>query len=70
MIEHIGSQTREPIEDTENELLEFVEYLSGRDAILLNTENGIKELYIERVDYAGYVVVIDGKGFEFVRSLE
>jgi len=69
MIRHIGSQTREPIEDTEYELLEFVKYPSGRDAILLNKETGIKELYVERDDFAEYVIEIDGKGFEFVRSL-
>lgn len=69
MITRIGSQTREPIGDTEYELLEFIEYPSGRDAVLLNKETGIKELYVERDDFAGYVIEIDGKGFEFVRSL-
>ena len=69
MLKHIGSQTRESIEDTEYELLEFIEYPSGRDAVLLNKETGIKELHVERDDFAGYVLEIDGKGFEFVRSL-
>jgi len=69
MIIRVGSQTREPIEDTEYELLEFIEYPSGQDAVLLNKETGIKELYVEKDDFAGYVIEIDGRGFEFVRSL-
>ncbi len=80
MIKHIGSQTREPIEDTEYELKFRDEHLVlgvngirgfefGPDAVLLNKETGISELWTERDDFAGYVIVIDGKGFEFVRSL-
>lgn len=68
-METIGSQTREPIEDTEYELLEFVEYSSGRDAILINKETKTRELWVQRDDFAGYVIEINGKGFEFVRSL-
>ena len=80
MIGHIGSQTREPIEDTEYTIQFRDEHLvlsargvrrlePGPDAVLLNKETGISELWTERDDYAGYVIVIDGKGFEFVRSL-
>jgi len=69
MNERISSQIREPIESTEYKLLELIEYPSGREAVLLNTETQVKELYVERDDFAGYVIVIDRKGFEFVRSL-
>ena len=73
MIKKIGSQTREPIEETEYELLELVEYLeypSGRDAILLNKKTGAKELFTERDDFAGYVIEINGTGFEFIRQIK
>ena len=64
-----GSQKRELIEDTEYELQEFVEYPSGRDAILINKETKTRELWVQRDDFAGYVIEINGKGFEFARSL-
>jgi hypothetical protein len=80
MIKKIDSQTREPIENTEYEItfrdgcfilgasgvrgLEF-----GPDVVLFNKETGISELWTKGNDFAGYVIEIDGIGFEFVRSL-
>jgi len=81
MLEHIGSQIREPIEDTEYKISFRDEHLVlgakgvrrleyGPDVVLLNTQTGISELWREKDDYAGYVIVIDGKGFEFIQSLD
>lgn len=39
----------------------------GRDIILENEEGG-QELWTERDDFAGFVLVVDGTGYEFVRS--
>jgi hypothetical protein len=80
MIKQIGSQTREPIEDTEYSIKFRDEHLvlsadgvrrmeDGPDVVLLNKETGISELWTKKDDSAGYVVVIGGVGFEFVRSL-
>ena len=74
------NQIREPIENTEY-VLQFrdehtvlsaggtIRMEFGKDAVLFNTETGISELWTENDNYSGYVIVIDGKGFEFVRSL-
>ncbi len=69
MIKRIGSQTRENIEDTEYTVdsIEGTE-IGGRN-VFLTTIDGKYELWTERDDFAGYVVVIDGIGYEFVRSL-
>ena len=79
-METIGSQKREKIEDT-NYTVQFMDehlVLSahgvkrmevGPDAVLLNKETGIAELWTQRDDFAGYVIEIDGIGYEFVRSL-
>lgn len=61
----IGSQTREKLEDTKYTLLEQ----TRSDAILLNTKTNIKELWVKRDDHAGYVIEINGIGYEFVRSI-
>ena len=79
-MKQIGSQIRERIEDT-NYIIQFRdEHLvlsakgvrgleCGPDVVLLNQTTGIAELWTERDDFAGYVIEIDGKGFEFVHSL-
>lgn len=80
MIKHIGSQIREPIEETEYKIQFRDEHLvlsetgaaqfeDGPEVVLLNTITGKEELWVERDHFAGYVVEIDGKGFEFVRTL-
>lgn len=62
-------QIRDNIEDTEY-TLDVIEgnETTGHNAIL-KTESGKLELWTERDDFAGYVVVIDGIGYEFVRTL-
>lgn len=77
----MNSQTRERIEDTNYEIKFRDEHLvltatgvqgieDGPDAVLLNKETGISELWTMRDDFAGYVIEIGGIGYEFVRSLE
>lgn len=79
----VGSQTRERIEDTEYELVSIdehtvinehgshkAEYPQSREAILEVTDTGKQELWVESDDFAGYVIEIDGIGYEFIRSLE
>lgn len=66
MIKKIGSQSREKIEDTEYE----VDHI-GTDghAVLFNTNSGYQEMWSARDDYAGYVVEIDGVGYEFCYTI-
>jgi len=69
-MEKIGSQMRDKIRDTEY-LVDVIEgnKLTGRDAILLNTMCNKLELWTENNNAAGYVIEIEGVGYEFVRSL-
>ena len=60
-----GSQIREELEASGYELLET---LADGEVVLLDME-GKEELWVENDDYAGYVVVINGVGHEFVCTL-
>lgn len=62
----IGSQTREPIEETEYRLL-----ARPKDgiAVLHNTITDTLEEWIANDDHAGYTIQIDRWGYEFARSL-
>ncbi len=75
-----GSQNREHIEETEYKIKHIDEHIivgveghykgewpERREAILEN--DGEQELWMENNDFAGYVLVIDGMGFEFIRSI-
>lgn len=62
----IGSQRRELLSETEYELIS----LSESEAILLNTDTGRRELWSKKDDFAGYVVEINGVGYEFVRQIK
>jgi hypothetical protein len=66
MIRQIGSQAREPLEDTEYEVYQGP---NEDGEIILIDESEKKELWVQREDFAGYVVEIDGIGYEFVTSL-
>ena len=70
-MKRIGSQTRERIEETEYvvDYIDPVDQESYRDAFLVNTTTGKREKWTENDDYAGYVIEIDGVGFEFVTEL-
>jgi len=59
-----GSQTRQAIDDAEYELIER----RGNEVVLRDTELDRYELWTQNDGFAGYVVVIDGIGHEFVTS--
>jgi len=67
-VRQIGSQRREKIEDTDMELAYRV---SPQDVILKDkTDPRLPhEHWTLSDDYAGYVIEIDGKGYEFVSSV-
>ena len=77
----IGSQTRERIEETDYIVRFIDEHLvlsetgihqleSGPVVVLLNKKTGGEELWTENYGFAGYVIVIGGKEYEFVRNLK
>ena len=68
MITAKGSQNREPIEDTEYHIVKTWPEVS-RGHVVLEDETGRRELWVKNDHYSGYVIVINGKGYEFVRSL-
>ena len=61
----IGSQIRETLEEAGFELIER----NGDEVILKEIETLNLELWVKSDDYAGYVVEIDGVGYEFINSL-
>lgn len=72
MITRVGSQNREPIADTEYIVIGKeigVKDKTVMDVILQDQESGQEELWTANDDYAGYVIVIDGIGFEYVQTL-
>jgi len=66
----IGSQKRQSIKETAYiiDVIEGDEQI-GRDAYLYNLASGKYELWTERDNLAGYVIEIDGIGYEFVREI-
>jgi len=60
-----GSQIREELGASGYGLYERLD----EGEVILVDMDGKKELWVERDDYAGYVVVIDGVGHEFVCTL-
>ncbi len=59
------SQSREPIEDT---AYRVVSDRRKHSVVLVNTSNGRHEVWHRNDDFSGYVLVINGIGYEFVRS--
>jgi hypothetical protein len=59
-----GSQFCETLEESEYIIAGRVE----DSAILQDLTDGHYDLYVENDDYAGHVIVIDGIGYEFVRT--
>jgi len=75
------AQIREKLEDTEYILVAIDEHIvvgvqghyigdwpERREACLRHKETGRQELWMECDEFAGYVIEIDGMGFEYVRS--
>lgn len=63
-IRQIGSQNRETLEDAG---LRLVAGMDDGEVILADGDK--RELWQRNDHFAGYVVEIDGVGYEFVRSL-
>lgn len=64
----VGSQTREPLEETEYRLVAtWPDVHIGH--VVLADEAGRRELWAQSDSFAGYVVTINGIGYEFIRSL-
>lgn len=61
-----GSQTREPIGDTDYEVVSK----TGNEVILKDKETGEKEVWVENDDFAGYVIEIGGRGYEFTHGVK
>jgi hypothetical protein len=68
MITHRGSQSRESYQDAGYRIVATWPEVD-RGHVVLMDETGKRELWVRRPDYAGYVVTINGIGYEFVRSL-
>lgn len=60
----IGSQKRETLKQAGYKLV------SKEDdfVVLKDKDTGKKEMWVECDDYSGYVIEINGKGYEFVRD--
>lgn len=63
-----GSQRREPLEETDYRIVKTWPDVD-RGTVILEDETGKRELWVKHDDHAGYVVVINGKGYEFVGSI-
>ena len=61
-----GSQYREQLEESDYRVHER---RSDTEVILVDTDTGLHELWVMNDDFAGYVIEIDGKGYEFVSSV-
>ncbi len=63
-----GSQNRETLQEAAFELVKLSGRNPPRTGILRDKVGGGLEVWLEADDHSGYVVEIDGEGFEFVRS--
>ena len=61
----IGSQLRETLEEAE---LTLHKRINADEVVLMDTE-GKMELWCRKDDFAGYVVEIEGEGYEFCASV-
>jgi len=66
MLKFNGSQVREPLTDS---VYILYRRLSAREVVLEWKNDRKRELWALNNDYAGYVVEINGQGYEFVRGL-
>lgn len=57
---------REKLEDTEYRLLGRID--AENSVILEDKDNGKRELWVRNNDNPSYTIVIDGCGYEFVRT--
>lgn len=70
-MKQIGNQARELLSDSGMELLhDEGEHSEDCGVILKNTTNGDYELWVKNDRYAGYVIEIEGVGYEFIQTVE
>ena len=65
-MQKIGSQTRETLEESGRKLIAL--HLNGKEALL--NYDGSCERWVLNDDYAGYVIEINGQGYEFVATIK
>lgn len=65
----IGSQKREPLTESGMFMVHDEDEHEHAGVILKSKDDGSLELWIKNDRYSGYVIEIDGVGYEFVRSL-
>lgn len=66
-IERIGSQSREPISES-GMVIKFHPNNDG-EVVLVDEDGGKLELWQKNDDFAGYVIEINGDGYEFCCTL-
>lgn len=64
-----GCQIRETLEEVGMRLVELRGTSPNREAVLQDDSVGYTELWSEKDDFAGYVIEIEGVGYEFVRTI-
>lgn len=64
-MKRFGSQIRETLSEAGYTLVERLEH----GEVIVADEDGKRELWFEHDDNAGYTLEIEGRGYEFVRSL-
>jgi len=70
MIKTIGSQKREPIEETEYKIAKnMLCNLAEGEIILVNIDTCLLEIWAKNDCHAGYTIEIDSIGYEFVSTL-
>lgn len=67
-IKHFGSQAREKIEDTDEKYRKVQK--KGKEVVLYNPDSNAYERWYKNDDYAGYVIEIDGVGYEFANTMK
>jgi hypothetical protein len=67
-MQQVGSQIRESYQDAGYRIVGTWPDVH-RGTIVLEDEDGKRELWARNPHFAGYVVTIGGVGYEFVRSL-
>jgi hypothetical protein len=61
----IGSQTRQELEYSDYKMHQRI----NAEEVILMAYDGVLQLWVANDDYAGFVLEIDGVGYEFVTSV-
>jgi len=69
MITKYGSQSREPLAESGYRLVKAWPDVS-RGFVVLQTQDGLQELWKRNNHHVGYTIDIHGMGYEFVRDVK